>query len=229
MKLKALCLNRSKHKILSNLSLSLPNPGLTALIGANGAGKSSLLRVLAGLSQASSGSINFAGLRHVFLLPEPASFYPQLTVNEQLSFVADLFGASANQVNQAINLWQLDEQHKKLTKHLSLGYRQRLSLAQLTVTDADLLLMDEPMNGMDPAVMDVFQQQINQWRKSKVILMATHIIHEAQAMADWVVVMHQGQVLYSAAYKGEDLNELYRNLLQDFNQSSTIKQTTNVI
>lgn len=228
LKLKALCLERSNHKILSNLSLSLPNPGLTALIGANGAGKSSLLKVLAGLSQASSGSIDFAALDQVFLLPEPANFYPNLTVKEQLSFVAELFGAGANDVNQAIDLWQLAEQSNKLTKHLSLGYRQRLSLAQLTVSDADLLLMDEPMNGMDPAVMAVFQQQIKHWRKSKVVLMATHIMHEAQSMADWVVVMHQGQVLHSAAYHGEDFHELYRSLLQDFNQSSAVQHTSNV-
>ena len=217
MKLNNLCLSRSKQLILNNLNVEFPINGVTALLGANGAGKSTLLSVLAGISQHDSGDFDRCGINDVFLLPEPAAFYPHLTVKEQLSFVTESFNPNDHDdiVNEAMTMWQLDGVSKKMTQHLSLGYRQRLSLAQLTVSNADLLLFDEPMNGMDPELMMAFKSQINLWKKSKSIIMATHIMHEAQEFADWVVVMNQGQIIYSAAYDNDcDFHDIYQQAMQ---------------
>ncbi len=213
LKLNKLCLTRSNQKILHGVDVELPTPGVTVLLGANGAGKSTLLNILAGVTQADSGQIDAPSQNKACLMPEPAVFYPHLTVEEQLKYVAELFGVDGG-VASVIDLWQLNSEAKKLTRHLSLGYRQRLSLAQLMVSQADLLLLDEPMNGMDPEVMAVFKQQMDIWRQSKTIIMATHIMHEAQNMADWVVIMHQGQVIQSSAYQHEmSFNELYQNAI----------------
>ncbi|VAW47334.1 hypothetical protein MNBD_GAMMA02-516, partial [hydrothermal vent metagenome] len=222
MKLKQLCLSRSKQMILHDLNAQLPSTGVTVLLGANGAGKSTLLNVLAGISELDSGTLQLAANTSVCLMPEPAVFYPQLTVVEQLNFVANLFGQNFDPscIEAALDVWQLQAVKDKLTQHLSLGYRQRLSLAQLTVAAADLWLLDEPMNGMDPEVLSVFKQQIEALKLSKGIIMATHIMHEAQELADWVVVMHQGQIIYSEAYdNGTPFHELYQQSIQDHQAS----------
>ena len=224
MKLKQLCLSRSKQMILENLDLNLQSTGVTVLLGANGAGKSTLLNVLAGISEVDSGSVDLFDNTSVCLMPEPAVFYPQLTVLEQLAFVAELFkqkSASSN-IDTALDVWQLQAVKHKLTQHLSLGYRQRLSLAQLTVSNADLWLLDEPMNGMDPAVLSVFKQQLLTEKATKAIIMATHIMHEAQDLADWVVVMHQGRVIHSAAYDHQTaFHQLYQQALEQHHTSPT--------
>ncbi len=225
MKLNKLHLSRSKQVILQHVSAEFPVPGVVVLLGANGAGKSTLLSVLAGVSQVDSGSIEMGRLNDVFLMPEPAAFYPQLTVTEQLEMVANLNQKNHvdQVVNSAIEHWKLNPVASKLTKHLSLGYRQRLSLAQLMVSEADLLLLDEPMNGMDPEVVAVFKSQINQWKVSKCIVMATHIMHEAQEMADWVVVMHQGRVIHSAPYRNQqDFHDIYQLAIQSDHESTAL-------
>lgn len=217
MILKQLFLSRSKQMILHDLNINLPSTGVTVLLGANGAGKSTLLSVLAGISELDSGSVQLSDNTRVCLMSEPAVFYPQLTVSEQLSFVAKLYNQKIDpsQIEAALQLWQLQAVQNKLTQHLSLGFRQRLSLAQLTVSGAELWLLDEPMNGMDPEILSVFKAQIRALKTAKGIIMATHIMHEAQDLADWVVVMHQGRAIYSKAYDHQAaFHDIYQKAMQ---------------
>ncbi|WP_223789202.1 ATP-binding cassette domain-containing protein [Marinicella meishanensis] len=227
LKLKQINLTRSGQKILDDVTVELPTPGITVLLGANGAGKSSLLRVLAGISQPDSGSGSMSDSGGAFLMPEPAVFYPHLTVTEQLQFVADQSAMTpTTSIDEVLSAWQLQAEANKLTAHLSLGFRQRLSMAQLTLSQAGLLLLDEPMNGMDPEVMMLFKQQVANWRQAQTVVMATHIMHEAEAMADWVVVMHRGRVLHAAAYHQEQpFNELYQGVMQQFHAVSVDHQS----
>lgn len=216
MKLKQLCLTRSGHMLLKRIDLNLPSTGVTVLLGANGAGKSTLLNVIAGISDFDTGELELVENTRVCLMPEPAVFYPRLTVKDQLEFVASLYGRQVNddQIEAVLERWQLADVSKQLTQHLSLGYRQRLSLAQLDVSEADLWLLDEPMNGMDPQILQEFRQQIHQLKFKKGIIMATHIMHEAQELADWVVVMDQGKVIHSAAYDRQiQFHDLYQQAM----------------
>ncbi|MCB1582068.1 MAG: ABC transporter ATP-binding protein [Marinicella sp.] len=229
MKLNKVCLNKSKQKILQNLEAEWPDQGLVVLLGANGAGKSSLLNLLAAIESPDSGVIECNQRVTRFLMPEPAKFYPQLTVSEQLSFVAHLCQQPFKQEQQAALLknWQLNPVANKLTKHLSLGYRQRLSLAQLELSAADVLLMDEPMNGMDPQVMQIFKDKIMTWKLDKLVVMATHILHEAQQMADWVVVMECGQIILSEAYQaGVGFHEIYQQAIQQHHLQMSAEKIT---
>ena len=224
MKLKQLCLSRSKQMILQNLTANFPGTGVTVLLGSNGAGKSTLLNVLAGISAFDSGELLLNENTSVCLMPEPAVFYPQLSVVEQLKFVAELYGQNIGQEDLGITLemWQLQAVKDKLTQHLSLGFRQRLSLAQLYLSNADLWLLDEPMNGMDPEVLAVFKQQIMQLKTTKGIVMATHIMHEAQELADWVAVMHQGQIINSEAYDNStSFHQLYQQAIDKYHASQS--------
>lgn len=219
LKLKGLCLSRSGEKILSNVSLNLPSPGVSVLIGANGAGKSTLLKVLAGINSPDSGELSMCSMSR-FYMPEPAVFYPRLSVLEQLEFVAGLFEASADKVSEAVSTWQLKNQQHKLTKHLSLGYKQRLALAQLSLSDTNIFLMDEPMNGMDPDVLDVFKQQVANWKQSKTLIIATHVMQEVAYLVDWVVVMHQGKVVSTEPFQsGQSLSQIYHQSLKSIDTS----------
>lgn len=217
MKLKQLCLTRSKQIILQNLTVDFPCTGVTVLLGANGAGKSTLLSAISGISEPDSGKVELIENTSVCLMSEPAVFYPHLTVSEQLRFVAELFNKKADEslLTAAIYMWQLEGVKDKLTQHLSLGFRQRLSLAQLTVSQAEIWLLDEPMNGMDPQVLSVFKDQMQIMKDSKSIVMATHIMHEAQELADWVMVMHQGEIIYSDSYdQFTPFYDLYHQAMQ---------------
>jgi len=222
MNLKQVNLTRSGQKILNDLNLDIPERGVMVLLGANGAGKSTLLNVLAGISDIDSGEIILKQARHRFLMPEPAVFYPQLTVEEQLRFIATInhVNAANDEVKRLLDLWQLMPVKQQLTQHLSLGFRQRLSLAQLEVSQADVLLMDEPLNGMDPEVLKIFKTQVKHWKSTKTIVMATHIMHEVQELADWVVVMWQGNIIHSAAYQQElDFYQIYQHAIDQHHKT----------
>lgn len=227
MKLNKLCLTRSGQKILDQIDDVWPSTGVVVLLGANGAGKSTLLDVISGIKNPDSGQVVHHRKQSKFLLPEPASFYPYLTVKEQLNFVIQLSGNQFNnqQLQEVMDVWQLHQVAKKLTKNLSLGFRQRLSLAQLTLSNSDVLLLDEPMNGMDPEILKVFKQQVLAWKKTKSIIMATHIMHEAQILADWVVVMFQGKIISSQAYLGQtDLHQIYQNAIDEHHLTNKIHE-----
>ncbi len=218
MKLNQLLLKRSGQIILNDIEDSWPEQGVVVLLGANGAGKSTLLEVISGVKEADSGDVILSSEKKSFLMPEPASFYPYLSVREQLSFVDGLIEKEVKQkkIDEVMGVWQLTQVADKLTKHLSLGFRQRLSLAQLSLSESDILLLDEPMNGMDPEIMSVFKSQISSWKKTKLIIMATHIMHEAQLLADWVVVMYQGQIVRSEPYKNQKgFHEIYQEAIDD--------------
>ncbi|WP_162846843.1 ATP-binding cassette domain-containing protein [Marinicella litoralis] len=219
MKLNKLCFTRSGQKILDQIEDDWPSTGVVVLLGANGAGKSTLLDVIAGIKKADSGELILQQSHSKFLMPEPAAFYPYLTVKEQLNFIADMFVNVQPdlQVENAMEVWQLHPVADKLTKNLSLGFRQRLSLAQLALSNADILLLDEPMNGMDPEILSVFKEQVLTWKKTKSVIMATHIMHEAQILADWVVVMFQGKIIRSHAYSEEiSFHQIYQKAIDDY-------------
>ncbi len=229
IKLNKLCLSRSGQKILNQVDDVWPAKGVVVLLGANGAGKSSLLDVIAGIKNPDSGDIEHHQSRIKFLMPEPANFYPYLTVNEQLNFVAGLFNKKVDgqKIEAVMDDWQLNQVSHKLTKNLSLGFRQRLSLAQLALSDADILLLDEPMNGMDPEILSVFKTQVMNWKKTKSVVMATHIMHEAQILADWVVVMFQGKIIKSQAYLNQmSFHQIYQDAIDEYhlaNKSTGMK------
>lgn len=216
LKLKNLCLSRSGQLILNDLSLDLPEQKLTVLLGANGAGKSTLLHVLAGLASPDSGSVAAGAEVIRSLVPEPAVFYPYFSVAEQLAFVAGQAAVDtpSSMLEQVIADWQLAAVLNKKTRHLSLGYRQRLSLAQAVLLQPDCLLLDEPMNGMDPDLLVLFKQQIKQLKTQCTVVMATHIMHEAQSLADHVVVMYLGQVVGQCANRpGLSFHDYYQQCI----------------
>lgn len=227
IKLRGLTLRRGRRSVLDELNVSFPRAGLVALLGGNGAGKSSLLRILAGVSEATSGTVNQSGELRLGWMAEPARFYLQLTVKEQLLLQADLLALPepVKVVNQLMNQWQLERVSQFRTEHLSLGYRQRLSLAQALMGPVDVLLLDEPMNGMDPELMQQFKTFLADIKQHKLVILATHLMAEISDLTDWALVLHQGRLLAKHDYRHQratavDLMHLYQTSLSDWQQAA---------
>lgn len=216
--LQNLSLVAGSTEILQQLDLQLPERGLTVLLGANGSGKSTLLRLLAGVVLPTVGEICLPddwSVAEVAYLPEPAVFYHHLTVVEQLSLVANQRQQGREAVQTAIELWQLQAVANQRTSQLSLGYRQRLGLAQALLREPKLLLLDEPMNGMDPELAAFFEQQMKQLKERCCVVMATHLLHHVDDWVDFVVVMHQGRILAAEQKpKAQGLYDFYQSVMQ---------------
>ncbi|MCX7543791.1 ATP-binding cassette domain-containing protein [Marinicella gelatinilytica] len=228
IQLHNLTVQRQGRVLIDEMSLRLPSTGLWVLLGANGAGKSSLLRLLAGVSTATSGQIEFADGVEIGWMAEPARFYRQLTVLEHLRLQADLLDlANPEQaVQRVLEEWGLNTVKNQLTEHLSLGYRQRLSLAGALLAPVNVLLLDEPMNGMDPMLMKHFKSFLAEFKQHNLVLMATHLMAEVSKLTDCAVAMHQGQLLaqhdfQQHAVTAVDLLHFYQNSFADWQKIIT--------
>ena len=217
-----------KHeKILQSIDLSLPTHGVVALIGANGAGKSTFLKILSGQLKPDHGSQMTwndsscddlcAYTSEIGYMSEKSQFYPDLTVREQLLFVAELKcnNVSESDLDALMQDMSLQAHANKKCGHLSLGYRQRLGLAQALLGKPRLLLLDEPMNGMDPDLQLFFKQWLHQKKDGCLIVMSTHMIHDAEEVADHAVFMRHGEIQQLAFDLGQQsLMEIYAQLNQ---------------
>jgi ABC-2 type transport system ATP-binding protein len=130
-------------------------------------------------------------------MPENATIIPELTVIEQLSLMAYLRGSKPikTDLQSLINLCRLHKVENKRTAQLSLGYKQRLNLAQALLNQPLVLIMDEPLNGLDPHLIIEFRNIIRKLKKKTLILISTHYLAEAEIISDRVLIMQNGLML----------------------------------
>jgi len=196
-------------KALDNVSLSIPK-GLYGLLGPNGAGKSSLMRTIATLQNADSGSIVFDGidilknpneLRHrLGYLPQSFGVYPRVSAVELLNHLAILKGLVDKKERLEVvagllaqtNLYQ---HRKKAVSDFSGGMRQRFGIAQALLGDPDLLIVDEPTGGLDPEERNRFHNLLVSLGKDKVIILSTHIVDDVAELCPNMAVLAQGKIL----------------------------------
>lgn len=217
---KNLTFKKHNQAILDQLDIAIPDQAITVLLGANGAGKSTLIQVLSGLLANHSGELLWLKSgkppegHRIAYVSEPAVFYPHLTTEEQLLFHAGSHKLLPRNAEQALAQWNLSAVAKKKTGQLSLGYRQRLALAQAFMLRPRLLLLDEPMNGMDPELMDLFKQEVTNIKPHCCVVMASHLLHLMDDWVDHVVVMAQGRVLsQQAVVDDKSLYQVYQETL----------------
>lgn len=194
-------------RVLNDLSFSASAGKIVGFLGPNGAGKTTTMRIMSGESYPSSGSVTFEGqsvhdmgedIKKDFgYLPERVPLYEELTVTESLSFYGALYGVEDQTLS--VRREQLLEQlglgvfrHQQV-KFLSKGYRQRLGLAQVLSHDPKVLLLDEPMNGLDPQQSYEFKQLLSSLKKDKIIILSTHLIGDIENLCDQYVIIKKGQ------------------------------------
>lgn len=207
-----------EQKSVANLSIHVKKGRIYGLLGRNGAGKTTTMKMLLGLANPTSGEVRIFGkdirtdkkkvLSRIGNLIESPGFYPNLTGTENLKIMARLRGIpNRNAINNALNVVGLPYKDKKLFSQYSLGMKQRLGIANAILHDPELLILDEPINGLDPiGIVEVrdFIKHLST-EQGKTILISSHILSEMALLADDIGIIDQGVLL-----EEESLEELQR-------------------
>lgn len=211
---------------LRSLNLEVQEGEIFALLGQNGAGKSTTINILLGLIQSTSGDafINNISVKkepqkikkHLAYIPETVLLYPNLTGIENLDFFSKIAGFtySKKELSELLQRTGLQEAaHDKLLGGYSKGMRQKVGIAIALAKDAKVLLLDEPTSGLDPIATAEFTEIIRELgEEGRTILMATHDIFNAASVATNIGIMRQGELVQnvpSKAFSAEELQELY--------------------
>jgi ABC-2 type transport system ATP-binding protein len=193
-----------------NISFSIPHGQIVAFLGPNGAGKTTTMKMLTGFLAPSAGAARIAGLdvhrerieasKRLGYLPENGPLYPDMTPLELLEFFGEARELGPAKLKERIasvrELCALEQVMEKPIGKLSRGMRQRVGLAQALLHDPDVLVMDEPTAGLDPNQIRHFRENIKKLGRSKTILISTHILQEADAIADYVLFVHNGRLVF---------------------------------
>lgn len=193
-----------------NITFSIPEGQIVAFLGPNGAGKTTTMKMLTGYLAPSEGTARIAGLdvhkerieasKHLGYLPENGPLYPDMTPLELLTFFGEARELGPKRLKERIDavrrLCALEQVLEKPIGKLSRGLRQRVGLAQALLHDPDVLVMDEPTAGLDPNQIRHFRENIRTLGQNKTILISTHILQEVEAVADYVLFVHNGRMVF---------------------------------
>jgi len=200
--------NYGEVEALRGVSFSVRPGEIIGLLGPNGAGKTTLMKILTGFLQPSGGSAEVGGLevvnhteavqRRIGYLPENAPLYPELTVQSYLKMIADLRSIPAADqprlLSEAIYAVGLDDRLTRVIGTLSKGYRQRVGLAQAILHKPDLLVLDEPTNGLDPTQIGEVRRLIRRLARHSTVLISTHILSEVEATCGRAIILMGGAI-----------------------------------
>lgn len=214
-----------KNKIaVDRISLKL-HRGVHGLLGDNGAGKTTLMRMLCGILKPTGGTITFDGIdvseesyRAILgYLPQDFGYYPEFSAADFLLYLAALKGIpkdrAKRKTRELLELVSLSDVSRKKIKTFSGGMKQRLGIAQALLNDPKLLILDEPTAGLDPKERVRFRNLIEELGKDNIVLLSTHIVSDIEHIADQVLIMKDGQLIYQGKWEEtrEDLETFYLN------------------
>ena len=204
-------------KTLDNVNLEVPQGSIYGFLGPNGAGKTTTLRLLLGLLRNQQGKIELFGkefasnrieiLKRLGSLIEQPSLYLHLTAKENLEIYRLIYLSSKNRIGEVLKMVGLENTGKKRTKQFSLGMKQRLSIAIALLHEPELLILDEPTNGLDPNGIIETRELIKKLNKEHnvTVLVSSHILNEVERMATHVGIIHKGKMLFQGT-----LNDLQK-------------------
>ena len=212
-----------KNRIAVDRVSAKLHQGVYGLLGANGAGKTTLMRMLTGILTPTSGTITFDGMdvstedyRGILgYLPQDFGYYPEFTAMDFLLYLAALNGIPKAQAKrramELLELVSLQDVSRKKIKTFSGGMKQRLGIAQALLNDPKLLILDEPTAGLDPKERVRFRNLIEQLGKDSIVLLSTHIVSDIEHIADKILLMKDGQLIYQGPWTSEqgDLEAFY--------------------
>lgn len=197
---------RPGQEVLTGVSFSARRGRILGVLGANGVGKSTLLKLLAGALGSDDGTIHFDGeelnLQHAHVrniigyLPEELPLYPDMYVREYLTRVGGMhelrdLDERINEVLDSLGLHSLA--HRRIA-HLSKGFKQRVGLAQAVLHHPQLLILDEPTSGLDPSQMVSFRRLLAGLKEDRVVIFSTHLMQEAAALCDDILILDKGKI-----------------------------------
>lgn len=219
LKIKNLTKKFGEQVALSNININIEKNEIIGLLGANGAGKSTLMKSIVGGLKIDSGEILFNNKdittnevetkSKIGFLPENNPLYLDMFVKEYLQFVANIHKIPYENVEKVINLVGLAPEKSKKIKQLSKGYKQRVGLVQAIIHRPDLLILDEPTNGLDPNQIVEIRNLIKEIGQEKTIVISTHIMQEVEALCSRVILIHKGNIIQDCpidVFKGKFQN-----------------------
>lgn len=228
IKVENLCRNYGDFAAVKQVSFSLQPGQIVGLLGHNGAGKTTIMKMLTGYLEPSQGNIQVDGkpleenaqmVRSLMgYLPENSPLYPEMIVADYLDYCAQLRGVPADKrgpaVRQAIEHTALKEKALAPINTLSRGYKQRVGVAQAIINRPKILILDEPTNGLDPSQIQHMRELIRTLGQDSLVLLSTHILQEVNAICDRVLVIKHGELALDST-------------LADLQHSNRILLTTN--
>ena len=215
---------------VNNLSLDIQKGNVYGILGPNGSGKSTTLGIVLNVVNKTSGNYDWFGgkmqtheaLKKVGAIIERPNFYPYMAAKENLMLVCKIKGINYAKVHEKLELVGLLEREDSKFKTFSLGMKQRLAIASALLNDPEILILDEPTNGLDPQgihqIRDIIRLIASQ---GTTILLASHLLDEVEKVCSHVMVLRKGEVLYSGSVDGMSANEGFFELQADDN--STLK------
>lgn len=207
--LEGLSKRYGNHLAVDDVSFDVGAREVMGLLGPNGSGKTTILRTLTGYLRPTAGTVRVAGFdvvqegrltrRRIGYVPEDAPLYPQMRVNEFLTFMGRLRGLDGQKLQTSLGLARerlgLEAVGETIIGRLSRGYRQRVCLAQAVLHEPDLLVLDEPTNGLDPRQIIEFRALIRGLAEHCSIVVSSHILAEIARLADRVAILLDGRLL----------------------------------
>ena len=201
---------------LNDINIDINTTEIIGLLGPNGAGKSTLMKSIVGALKIEEGQILFNGKdiqenqievkKKIGFLPENNPLYNDMYIREYLAFVADIHNVNNDRIDEVIDLVGITPEKSKKISQLSKGYKQRVGLAQAILHSPDLLILDEPTNGLDPNQIIEIRNVIKEIGKEKTVILSTHIMQEVEALCSRVILIHHGNIIQDSSideFKGK--------------------------
>lgn len=193
---------------VQDVSFSIQHGEVIGLLGHNGAGKTTIMKVITGYLEPTEGTVRVDGInvlhdriavqQKIGYLPENCPVYPDMNVVEYLEYAAELRSIpkekQATAIREAIERTKLHEKTSSLISTLSRGYRQRVGVAQAILHQPQILILDEPTNGLDPAQIEEMRSLIRTLSENATVILSTHIMQEVHAVCDRVLIMSRGKL-----------------------------------
>jgi len=197
---------------VNDVSFTVGDGEIVGFLGPNGAGKSTTMNILTGYLSSTSGTAKIDGFdilddpteakKHIGYLPEIPPLYLDMTVEEYLNFVYDLKSCTLNRkkhIKEICDVTKISDVYKRVIKHLSKGYRQRIGIAQALVGNPKVLIFDEPTIGLDPKQIIEIRNLIRMLGRDHSVILSTHILSEVQAVCDRIIVINKGKIVADEA------------------------------
>jgi ABC-2 type transport system ATP-binding protein len=216
----------NKVHAVNNVSLEIIKGNVYGILGPNGSGKSTTLGIVLNVVNKTSGEYSWFGgtmqtheaLKRVGAIIERPNFYPYMTARENLELVCKIKNINYSKVQEKLELVGLLERENSKFSTFSLGMKQRLAIASALLNDPEILILDEPTNGLDPQgihqIRDIIKHIASQ---GTTILLASHLLDEVEKVCTHVLVLQKGKILYSGTVNGMTNNEDFFELSSDYN------------
>ena len=223
LKTTDLCKNFKGQMAVNNVSLNIRRNSIYGLLGPNGAGKSTTLKMITGILKPTSGSIEFDGhpwqrgdLTQIGALIETPPLYENLTAYENLKVRTTMLGLPDKRIDEVLHIVRLTDTGKKRAGQFSLGMKQRLGIAIALLNNPQLLILDEPTNGLDPVGIEELRELIRSFpEKGITVILSSHILSEVQQIADHVGIIANGVLGYeNELLTGENLEQLFMDVVK---------------